>query len=60
MSLKAYLLMAEAEVHQLAGDSDRAAASLHAALRIYGDRRMAPLAAHVKAALASLTARPPQ
>ena len=36
MSLKAYLLMAEAEVNQLAGDPDRAAASLHAALRIMG------------------------
>ena len=54
MGLKAHLLVAEAEVHQLAGDRDQGTDSLHAALRIYEDRRTAPLAAQVKAALASL------
>jgi predicted ATPase/DNA-binding XRE family transcriptional regulator len=52
---KADLLVAEAEVHRLAGDPDRAAASLHAALRIYEDRRTAPLAEQVKIAIASLS-----
>jgi tetratricopeptide (TPR) repeat protein len=57
MRLKAHLLVAEAEVNQLAGDRDYAQACLHAALRIYEDRT-APLAGQVKAALASLAATP--
>jgi tetratricopeptide (TPR) repeat protein len=58
MRLRAHLLVAEAEVRQLAGDRRQAAASLHAALRIYEDQRTAPLAAQVKAALTSLNASP--
>ena len=53
--LKAHLLVAKAEVNQLAGDRDQAQASLHAALRTYEDHHAVPLAGQVKAALASLT-----
>jgi tetratricopeptide (TPR) repeat protein len=55
---KAEILVAEAEVDQLAGDRDQAAASFHAALRIYEDRRVASLAVQAKAALARLAAQP--
>ena len=58
MWLKASLLVAKAEVNQLAGDRDQAEASLHAALRIYEDRHAVPLARQVKAALAGLAAHP--
>jgi ATP/maltotriose-dependent transcriptional regulator MalT len=58
MRIKAPILMAKAEVNQLAGDRDQAAASLHAALRIYEDHHAVPLASQVKAALASLAATP--
>jgi tetratricopeptide (TPR) repeat protein len=53
---KAHLLVAKAEVNQLAGDRDQAQASLHAALRIYEDYHVLPLAGQVKAALVSLAA----
>ena len=56
--LKAHLLVAKAEVNQLAGDRDQAQASLHAALRIYEHHHAVPLAGQVKAALASLAAHP--
>jgi predicted ATPase/DNA-binding XRE family transcriptional regulator len=52
------LLMAKAEVSRLTGTPDQAAASLRAALRIYEDRHVLPLAEQVKAMLASLTAHP--
>ena len=55
---KAEILVDKAEVNQLAGDHGEAAASLHAALRIYEDRRVAPLAARAEAALARLAAHP--
>jgi len=51
---KAEVLMAKAEVDRLAGAPGPAAASLHAALRIYEDRRAPQLAAQVKAALATI------
>jgi len=54
--LKAHLLVAKAEVNQLAGDRDQAQDSLHAALRIYEDHHVVPLAGQVKAALTSLAA----
>jgi tetratricopeptide (TPR) repeat protein len=57
-ALKAQVLMTKAEVNQLAGARDRAAASLRAALRIYQDRHVAPLIDQVTAALASLTDHP--
>jgi hypothetical protein len=53
--LLAQTLMDKAEVNRLAGARDQAAASLHAALRIYPDRHVAPLAAQANAALTSLT-----
>jgi hypothetical protein len=52
--LTAHLQMAKAEVYRIAGASDQATASLHAALRIYQDRHAAPLAEQAKAALTSL------
>jgi transposase len=58
IQLRADILVAKAEVNQLAGDRDEAAASLHAALRIYQDRRVAPLAALAESALARLAAHP--
>jgi len=48
------VLVAKAEVDQLAGAPDQAAASLRAALRIYEDRRARQLAAQIRAALAGL------
>jgi tetratricopeptide (TPR) repeat protein len=54
--LKGHLLVAKAEVNQLAGDRDQAQTGLHAALRIYEDHHVLPLAGQVKAALASLAA----
>jgi predicted ATPase/DNA-binding SARP family transcriptional activator len=56
--LKAHLLVAKAEVNQLAGDRDQAQASLHTALRIYEDHHVLPLAGQVKAALTSLATHP--
>ncbi len=55
---RATVLMAKAEVSQLAGAHDQAAASLRAALRIYEDQHVLPLAQQVKAALASFTVHP--
>jgi hypothetical protein len=55
---KAQILMAKAEVDQLAGAPRLAEASLRAALRIYQDRHAAPLADRAAAALASLTDHP--
>lgn len=52
------MLAADAEVSQLIGAYDRAAASLRAALRIYQDTRAVPLAEQARAALASLTTEP--
>jgi predicted ATPase/DNA-binding SARP family transcriptional activator len=51
---QAKALIAKAEVDQLAGTPDQAAASLRAALRIYEDRRATQLAAQIRAALASI------
>jgi zinc ribbon protein len=56
--LLAQTFMDKAEVNRLAGAHDQAAASMHAALQIYEDRQVAPLAEQAKAALASLTNRP--
>jgi tetratricopeptide (TPR) repeat protein len=55
--LLAQAFMDKAEVNRLAGARDQAAASVHAALRIYEDRHVAPLAEQAKAALASLNDR---
>jgi tetratricopeptide (TPR) repeat protein len=55
---QAAVLMAKAEVSWLAGAPDQAVASLRAALQIYEDRHVVPLAEQVNAALASLTAHP--
>jgi hypothetical protein len=52
------VLKAKAEVDRLAGAPAGAAASPHAALRIYEDRRAVPLTEQTKAALASITAEP--
>jgi non-specific serine/threonine protein kinase len=57
---QAAVLMAKAEVSQLAGALDQAAASLQATLRIYEERHVLPLAEQVKVLLASLTANPGQ
>jgi tetratricopeptide (TPR) repeat protein len=54
--LHAEVLMAKAEVNRLAGAPDQAAASVRAALQIYQDRGIAPLAEQATAALASLAA----
>jgi predicted ATPase/DNA-binding SARP family transcriptional activator len=51
---QAEVLIAEAEVDRLAGAPDRAAASLHAALRSYEDRRATQLAAQISATLATI------
>jgi hypothetical protein len=50
----AEFLVAQAEVHRLAGALDQAEASLRRALQFYEDRRMVPLAAQASALLASL------
>jgi predicted ATPase len=57
-ALQAEMLMAKAEVSQLAGAPGPAAESLRAALQIYEDRHAAPLAEQAKTALARLTAQP--
>jgi len=49
---------ARAEVEWLAGAPDQAVASLRAALAIYEDRRVAPLAELARTALAGLAAEP--
>jgi predicted ATPase/DNA-binding SARP family transcriptional activator len=51
---RAEVMVAKAEVNRLAGTADQAAASLHAALRIYEECRATQLAARVKQALARL------
>ncbi len=51
---KAGVLMARTEVEWLAGAPDQAEASLRAALEIYEDRRIVPLADLARAALAGL------
>jgi predicted ATPase/DNA-binding SARP family transcriptional activator len=51
---RAEVLIAKAEVDRLAGAPEQVAASLHAALRIYEDRRATQLAAQVRAALATI------
>jgi len=56
--LKAGVLMAKAEVSQLAGARGEAEAFLRAALRIYEGRRAEPLAERARTALASLTGQP--
>ena len=56
--LQAQILMAKAEVDQLAGTPKQAEDSLRAALRIYQDRHASPLADQATAALASLTGHP--
>jgi len=53
----AHALTAAAEVSQLAGAPEEAEASLRAALSIYEERNMPPLAERARAALASLAAR---
>ena len=50
--------MARAEVEWLAGAPGRAAASLRAALAIYENRHVVPLAELARAALAGLAAEP--
>ncbi|HEX7267759.1 MAG TPA: AAA family ATPase, partial [Streptosporangiaceae bacterium] len=55
--LQAQMLMTKAEVNQLAGARDGAAASVRAALRIYQDRHVVPLIEQATATLASLTDR---
>jgi tetratricopeptide (TPR) repeat protein len=54
-ALRAEFLVAQAEVHRLAGALDQAEASLRQALQVYEDQRMVPLAAQARALLASLT-----
>jgi hypothetical protein len=56
--LQAEVQVAKAEVAKLAGAPAEAAASLRKALRIYEDRRAAPLVDQTRAALASLPAEP--
>jgi predicted ATPase/class 3 adenylate cyclase len=56
--LQAQILMAKAEVDQLAGTPKKAEDSLRAALRIYQDRHATPLADQATAALASLAGHP--
>ena len=51
----AEFVVAQAEVHRLAGALDQAAASLRQALQFYEDRRIVPLAAQARDLLASLT-----
>jgi len=55
---QADVLVAEAEVHRLAGAREQAEQCLRAALRIYEDRRAALLAKQIKAALAALASHP--
>ena len=57
-ALQAEILLARAEVDRLAGAPEQAGASLRAALRIYQDRHVTPLADQATAALASLTGHP--
>ena len=54
----AEVLVAQAEVSQLAGARQEAADSLRKALRIYEERRASALADRTRAALASLSANP--
>ena len=56
--LLAQTLMDKAEVNKLAGARDQAEASLRAALRIYQDRHVGPLAEQAEVALTNLTDRP--
>jgi tetratricopeptide (TPR) repeat protein len=53
---RAEFLVAQAEVHQLAGAPDQAEASLRRALQFYEDRRMVLLAERARGLLASLAA----
>jgi tetratricopeptide (TPR) repeat protein len=53
----AEFVVAQAEVHRLAGALDQAEATLRQALQFYEDRRMVPLAAQARALLASLAAQ---
>jgi tetratricopeptide (TPR) repeat protein len=57
-ALKAGVLMAKAEVSQLAGARGQAEACLRAALRIYEDQRAEPLADRARTTLANLTGQP--
>jgi class 3 adenylate cyclase/tetratricopeptide (TPR) repeat protein len=57
-ALQGEILMARAEVDRLAGAREQAKTSLHAALRIYQDRRATHLADQAAAALASLAGHP--
>jgi tetratricopeptide (TPR) repeat protein len=57
-TFQAQILMAKAEVDQLAGAPRQAERSLRAALRIYQDRHATPLADQATAALANLTGHP--
>jgi tetratricopeptide (TPR) repeat protein len=57
-ALQAETLLATAEVHWLAGESEQAEASLRAALRISQDRHATSLSDQAAAALASLTGHP--
>ena len=50
----AEFLVAQTEVHRLAGALDQAEATLRQALQFYEDRRIVPLAAQARALLASL------
>jgi hypothetical protein len=54
---QAYVVETKAEVERLAGNPERAAASLRAALHIYEDRRATSLADQARSALADLTGR---
>jgi predicted ATPase len=57
-AVRAELLMATAEVNWLAGAPDQTAASLRAALQIFEDLHMVPLADLARTALAGLAADP--
>ena len=57
-ALQAEILMARAEVAQLAGEPGQAEASLREALRIYQNRHATPLADRAMAALTRLTGNP--
>ena len=52
------MLHGSAQVAKLAGSLGEAQASLRAALSIYEDRKVPPIAEPIRAALASLTSRP--
>jgi hypothetical protein len=53
-STRAKMMIAKAEVDQIAGAPDEAADGLRAALRIYEDCRATQLAAQIRAALAAV------